>query len=214
MVETSDALDRQPHRHPGAGAGVPRTRPCRHAGHCGRPGRPWSRAGLGPGGHRLLCLHGRPSLPHWITPSRGLSVLQAALGLPEDRPAFDPSTPACSGFLYGMARGAADHADDRRAICPASSWCEALSRLTDPADRSTCVLFGDGAGAASGPSMAEYPLCRRCWGPGAAGMFSMRAGRAGQGSAPDHTWTARRYSALPWMPVPRCLRHGAGPRPG
>ena len=26
--------------------------------------------------------------------------------------------------------------------------CEALSRLMDPADRSTCVLFGDGAGAA------------------------------------------------------------------
>ena len=27
-------------------------------------------------------------------------------------------------------------------------WCEALSRLMDPTDRSTCVLFGDGAGAA------------------------------------------------------------------
>ena len=26
--------------------------------------------------------------------------------------------------------------------------CEALSRLMDPTDRSTCVLFGDGAGAA------------------------------------------------------------------
>lgn len=60
--------------------------------------------------------------------------------------AFDISA-ACSGFIYGMA--IATHFIQ-------SGFCknalvigaEALSRITNWSDRSTCVLFGDGAGAA------------------------------------------------------------------
>jgi 3-oxoacyl-[acyl-carrier-protein] synthase III len=60
-------------------------------------------------------------------------------------PAFDVSA-ACAGFLYGLtiaekmiAGGAA-----RKALVVG---VELLSRLVDWSDRTTCVLFGDGAGA-------------------------------------------------------------------
>lgn len=61
-------------------------------------------------------------------------------------PAFDISV-ACSGFIYGLAianqfikSGAYKHA-----LVVAA---EKLSAITDWTDRNTCVLFGDGAGAA------------------------------------------------------------------
>ncbi len=54
---------------------------------------------------------------------------------------------ACTGFIYGLCHGAAmveaGHAE--RVLVVA---CETLSRVTDYQDRGTCVLFGDGAGAA------------------------------------------------------------------
>lgn len=57
---------------------------------------------------------------------------------------------ACSGFIYGaaVARGllAARPEDSRRYALVIG--CEQLSRLMDMTDRNTCVLFGDGAGAA------------------------------------------------------------------
>ena len=54
---------------------------------------------------------------------------------------------ACTGFIAGLAHGAALVAagQARRVLVIAS---EALTRVTDYQDRSTCVLFGDGAGAA------------------------------------------------------------------
>lgn len=67
------------------------------------------------------------------------------LGIPTPA-AMDVNT-ACSGFSYGLAT--ADHAiragAARHALVIGS---ERLSDLTDWTDRSTCVLFGDGAGAA------------------------------------------------------------------
>lgn len=60
--------------------------------------------------------------------------------------AFDVNT-ACSGFSYALAL--ADHAiragSARNAIVIGA---EKLSEITDWSDRSTCVIFGDGAGAA------------------------------------------------------------------
>ena len=80
------------------------------------------------------------------TPSVACQV-QRALGLPEDRPALDVNA-ACSGFVYGtaVARGLLTTLGGQYALVVG---CEALSRLMDPTDRSTCVLFGDGAGAAA-----------------------------------------------------------------
>jgi len=54
---------------------------------------------------------------------------------------------ACTGYIAGLAHGAALVASGQagRVLVIAA---EALSRVTDYQDRSTCVLFGDGAGAA------------------------------------------------------------------
>lgn len=81
------------------------------------------------------------------TPSAACLV-QAALGLPGDIPAFDINA-ACSGFVYGLyvvssLMGTADHSRPYALLIGA----EKLSRIMNFQDRSTCVLFGDGAAAA------------------------------------------------------------------
>ena len=71
--------------------------------------------------------------------------IQAALGAPP-RLAFDVSA-ACTGFLYalGLAESLMRSGASRCALVIGS---EVYSRIVDWTDRSTCVLFGDGAGAA------------------------------------------------------------------
>lgn len=60
--------------------------------------------------------------------------------------AFDMNA-ACSGFIYGLS--AADKwVSAGAAKCALVVGTEALSRIVDWNDRSTCVLFADGAGAA------------------------------------------------------------------
>ena len=61
-------------------------------------------------------------------------------------PAFDISV-ACSGFIYGLAIANQFIASGvyKHALVIAA---EKLSAITDWTDRNTCVLFGDGAGAA------------------------------------------------------------------
>ncbi|MBB5869571.1 3-oxoacyl-[acyl-carrier-protein] synthase-3 [Allocatelliglobosispora scoriae] len=67
------------------------------------------------------------------------------LGVPSAA-AFDLNT-ACSGFAYALAN--ADHAIQAGAAKHALViGAEKLSEITDWTDRSTCVIFGDGAGAA------------------------------------------------------------------
>jgi 3-oxoacyl-[acyl-carrier-protein] synthase-3 len=51
---------------------------------------------------------------------------------------------ACAGFLYALDQAAA-LIDSGRARCVLVCGAEALSRITDPNDRSTAILFGDGA---------------------------------------------------------------------
>ena len=56
-------------------------------------------------------------------------------------------TAACSGHIYGLAQArAAILSGQARNVLVISA--EVLSSITDYTDRSTCVLFGDGAGAA------------------------------------------------------------------
>ncbi|MGB2937973.1 MAG: beta-ketoacyl-ACP synthase III, partial [Phycisphaerae bacterium] len=56
-------------------------------------------------------------------------------------------TAACSGYLYALAEARANILTGQaRNVLVVSA--ETLSKITDYADRSTCVLFGDGAGAA------------------------------------------------------------------
>lgn len=66
--------------------------------------------------------------------------------IPKDIPFFDLKA-GCTGFIYGI------DVASRMALSPAYEnilviGLEALSRIVDWEDRSTCVLFGDGAGAA------------------------------------------------------------------
>jgi 3-oxoacyl-[acyl-carrier-protein] synthase III len=72
-------------------------------------------------------------------------LIQRALGL-HGMPAFDINA-ACSGFVYGLALAdSMIRSRAARTILVVAS--EALTRLVDYTDRSTCVLFGDGAAAA------------------------------------------------------------------
>ena len=61
-------------------------------------------------------------------------------------PAFSVET-ACSGFLYGLAV-ADKFVKTEQSHCALVVGAETLSRITDWTSRETCVLFGDGAGAA------------------------------------------------------------------
>ncbi len=60
-------------------------------------------------------------------------------------PAFDVNA-ACAGFSFGLSTGAA-FIESGAAETVAVIGAEVLSRVLDLTDRSTCVLFGDGAGA-------------------------------------------------------------------
>jgi 3-oxoacyl-[acyl-carrier-protein] synthase III len=81
--------------------------------------------------------------PEMVFPSTACWVA-AALGLTQT-PAFDLSA-ACSGFLYALATGANFiKAGQYRNVLVIGA--ETLSRITDYQDRSSCILFGDGAGA-------------------------------------------------------------------
>lgn len=70
------------------------------------------------------------------------SRVQELLGL--DCGAFDLNA-ACSGFVYGLAAANGYIAMGSKRVLVIGA--ETLSRITDPEDRSTVILFGDGAGA-------------------------------------------------------------------
>ena len=85
--------------------------------------------------------------PDHATPSLACELHQR-LGLAETTPAFDVNA-ACTGFLHALETARCLLAAGRlRAPCALVVGSEALSRITDFTDRSTCVLFGDGAAAA------------------------------------------------------------------
>lgn len=73
------------------------------------------------------------------------SILQDKLGA-RKAGAFDLSA-ACSGFLYGLATGSQFIKTGVYKYVLVIG-VETLSKITDWKDRNTCVLFGDGAGAA------------------------------------------------------------------
>lgn len=83
--------------------------------------------------------------PDRLSPSVACG-LRARLGLAEDTVVFDINA-ACAGFLYALHTA--------RLLLAASAkpyalvlGSEVISRVLDFADRTTCVLFGDGAAAA------------------------------------------------------------------
>ncbi|HEX9582568.1 MAG TPA: beta-ketoacyl-ACP synthase III [Gemmatimonadales bacterium] len=100
-----------------------------------------SQAGIGPLDLDAIVM-GTAS-PDRLLPSSACD-LQALLGA-ERAAAFDVQA-ACSGFLYGLtvAEGLVSSGMARNVLVVGA---ERLSTITDYQDRSTCILFGDGAGA-------------------------------------------------------------------
>jgi len=91
------------------------------------------------------CLLVATSSGEYAMPSTACLV-HKALELPEDIPVMDIGA-ACAGFLYAV--------DTARALLMAHGGkyaivvgAEQMSHVLDMTDRNTCVLFGDGAGAA------------------------------------------------------------------
>lgn len=82
--------------------------------------------------------------PDCVFPSTAC-LLQTSLGMQHHCPAFDISA-ACSGFIYGLSV-ADQYIKTGFAKNILFVGTEIMSRLLNWQDRSTCVLFGDGAGA-------------------------------------------------------------------
>ena len=154
------------------------------------------RSGLAPA-DIACCICATLSAPD-ATPSVACQV-QAALGLPEDRPALDVNA-ACSGFLYGMgvARGLLATLGGQYALV---IGCEALSRLMDSADRSTCVLFGDGAGAAVF-RLADTPFALTL---GARGSDVLHAGGPSRAGSAPITMDGKAVFRFAVEALPHCL---------
>lgn len=99
-------------------------------------------AGLGPGDVDLIIV--ATATPDLTFPATA-TIIQDKLGI-TDGAAFDIQA-VCSGFLYALATA------DNFIRCGQASTAlvigaETFSRILDWTDRTTCVLFGDGAGAA------------------------------------------------------------------
>ena len=157
-----------------------------------------ARSGLAPA-DIACCICATLSAPD-ATPSVACQV-QAALGLPETCPALDINA-ACSGFLYGtaVARGLLATLGGQYALV---IGCEALSRLMDPADRSTCVLFGDGAGAAIFELAADptpYAVML-----GARGDAAIHAGGPSRAGSAPITMDGRAVFRFAVDALPKCL---------
>lgn len=98
-------------------------------------------AGVTPGDIDFLVVG--TTTPDLVFPNVGC-LIQEQLGIPVC-PAFSVEA-ACSGFIYALS--VADRfVATGQAGCALVIGAETLSRITNWNDRSTCVLFGDGAGA-------------------------------------------------------------------
>ena len=84
-------------------------------------------------------------------------------------PAFDVNA-ACAGFSYALSTGTA-FIESGQAETVVVIGAEVLSRVMDFTDRTTCVLFGDGAGAV---------ILRRSHDPGVLGSVLGADGRAAE----------------------------------
>ncbi|MBT9595648.1 MAG: ketoacyl-ACP synthase III [Vitreoscilla sp.] len=91
------------------------------------------------------------STPDMVFPSTA-TIVQRKLGV-QGCPAFDLQA-VCSGFVYGLSVADA-MIRSGAASCALVIGAEVFSRILDFNDRTTCVLFGDGAGAVVLEASAE-----------------------------------------------------------
>lgn len=111
------------------------------------------RRGMGPEQIDLVIV--ATSSPDYAPFPATASVVQARLGC-EHAGAFDLQA-GCTGFVYAIeaARGMIAAGAVRTVLVIGS---EVLSSITDWSDRNTCVLFGDGAGAAIVEPDGPHPI--------------------------------------------------------
>ncbi|SHJ77516.1 3-oxoacyl-[acyl-carrier-protein] synthase-3 [Hathewaya proteolytica DSM 3090] len=104
---------------------------------------------------KICCVIVATFTPDNYTPSVA-SEVHGLLGLPREAMAFDLNA-ACTGFIYSLqvAKGLLAENQDKFALIIGS---EVISRVLDFTDRTTCVLFGDGAGAAVVKYCAESQM--------------------------------------------------------
>lgn len=83
--------------------------------------------------------------PDYVTPSVS-AVIHGRMGFPETTGVMDLNS-ACAGFVYALqvANAMVTSGQSNKALVISA---EVLSKITDYTDRNTCILFGDGAGAA------------------------------------------------------------------
>jgi 3-oxoacyl-[acyl-carrier-protein] synthase-3 len=137
------------------------------------------RAGLPPSDVDLLIV--ATSTPDMVFPSSAC-IAQAAMGL--TCPAFDVNA-ACTGFIYALEVATA-MIESERARTVLVVGADVLSSVIDYTDRSTCVLFGDGAGAVVLQSSDEP------------GVLSVHLGADGSGA--DLLYVPAGGSAAPMTP--------------
>ncbi len=93
--------------------------------------------------HQVDCIVVATITPDTVFPSTA-AYIQRLLGC--DRTAGFDLSAACSGFVYGLTVAsslvAAGTYDNVLLV-----GAEVMTSITDPLDRNTCILFGDGAGA-------------------------------------------------------------------
>lgn len=99
-------------------------------------------AGVDPAEVDLLIV--ATTTPDVVFPSTAC-IVQDKLGLTGGFPAFDIQA-VCSGFIYALVT-AEKFIRSGSARCALVVGAEVVSRLLDWDERTTCVLFGDGAGA-------------------------------------------------------------------
>jgi 3-oxoacyl-[acyl-carrier-protein] synthase-3 len=118
---------------------------------------------------RALRAAGEPSVDAVIVATcSGDSVLPSTACLVQRRlgltgvPAFDIGA-ACSGYVYAVATARALIRSGTAATVLVVA-AEAMTTLVDYGDRSTCVLFGDGAGASVVGAVSEGGISAVRWG--------------------------------------------------
>ena len=109
---------------------------------------------------------------------------------------------ACSGFIYAIAaaHGLLNTLGGRYALV---IGCEALSRMVDPTDRTTCVLFGDGAGAAILELAEDVPFAVTL---GARGSEAIRVGGPAACDTAPITMDGKAVFRFAVETMPRCLQ--------
>ena len=117
--------------------------------------------------------------PDYIFPTLACEV-QAAVGA-KNATAFDLGA-GCSGFLFALATADAYFKTGRykNALIIGA---ETLSKMMDWGDRSTCVLFGDGAGAAVVSAQGEQLLSMVQGSDGSGGM-ALKCDKPSHGKQP------------------------------